>query len=295
MRGGRRAPDRVGSRLLAATPMLRLVLVLLAATVLVACGDASDGGLSALPEATSAAEVADRMLDRFESNIASVDSFAVTGAGLRMIYRVVGDTSQADRVRVRTERVDSVAFDADAAQMLQLQIPNVQRIARGFRRATFGGLQTIGERRGYVLSSEDPGALIGELGTAESRARETLRILVDADTYDVLEVFRTASVDSLERPVSQRLVFEDFRTEGGLTLPYTIRQVGEGMDQFVTFEQRTMLGGRLELERMQLEQAPPTEERTARLQAILAQQAILNGEPQRSELVVDDVEVYGGR
>lgn len=275
--------------------MPRLFLALVAAVALVACGDAADSGLSDLPEATSAAEVADRMLARFEANVAGVDSFAVTGAGVRMVYRVVGDSSQVDRIQTRAERVDSVALDAEASQMLQLQVPNVPRIARGFRRATFGGLQTIGERRSYVLSSEDPGALIGELGAATSGARETLRVLVDADTYDVIEIFRTASVDSLDRPVSQRLVFEDFQTEGGLTLPRTIRQVGEGMDQFISFEQRAVAGGRLAMERMQLEQQPAGPERNAALQAVLAQQALLDGEPTRTELTVGRVEVFGGR
>ena len=271
-----------------------LAAALVATATLVACGDAA-GDAPDLPEATTSAEVADRMLERFEANLAGVDSFAVTGAGLRLVYRVVGDSAQVDRIQTRTERIDSVALDADAAQMMQLHVPNVPRIARGFRRAAFGGLQTLGGRRGYVLSSEDPGALIGELGTATSEANETLRVLVDADTYDVLEIFRTASVDTLARPVSQRLVFEDFQTDGGLTLPRTVRQVSEGMDQFVTDDQRARLGGRLALERMQLEQQPAGPERDAALAAVTAQQALLDGEPQRSELTVDRVEAFGGR
>lgn len=276
--------------------MPRLALALLFALAAVACGDANSP--AGLPEATSAAEVADRMLAAFDANFAEADSFAVSGAGLRMVYRVLPDTLQGDaaldRFQISGAPIDSVVMDPEAAQLLQTQIPNVPRIAQGFREAAFDGLQEVGERRAYVLSSEDPGALIGELGATadEPDLQQTLRILVDAETYDIVEVFRTARVDSLERPLTQRIVYEDFRAENGLRLPHVVRQINEGLDQYVTDEDRMIMGGQLGMQRQRLEQQPASPERDARLKSIQSQTDFLSGQPQQYELTVDRVEVF---
>ena len=285
--------------------LARLAFLVSLAAAVGACGDAApaDGAAAATydSEAASSAEVAERMTARWEQRFAGVDSFAVEGAGLRLIYRATPDSVRAagglDWFQTQAVRLDSAALDLTSAELIEQQIPNVPRIAAGFTGATFGGVQTLGGRRGYVLSSEDPGALIGSPGNAgpDAGVTQTLRLLVDAETYDVLEVLTTVRVDSLERPLTQRLVYEDFRSEDGLTLPFTVRRVEEGMDQYVTDDQRMIQGGQLGVQKQRLEQQPPSPQRDADLKAVEDQLRMLQGGPRATELVFSRAELLGRR
>ncbi len=105
----------------------------------------------------------------------------------------------------------------------------------------------------------------------------------------------TVRVDSLERPLTQRLIYEDFRTEDGLTLPYTVRRVEEGMEQYVTDDNRMIQGGRLGMAKQRLEAAPPSPGRDAELARIEGELAVLDGKPRNSQLTVGRVEVLGRR
>ena len=284
--------------------MLRFALLLSLAAAVSACGDAADPSapVADVPtydaEATTAAEVTERMNARWAQRFAGIDSFAVRGAGLQLTYRATPDSTReagGDWFQIQGKQVDSVQVDLNAAELLEQHVPNVARIARGFGEATFGGVQTLGGRRGYVLSSEDPGALIGEPGSAspDPSLAQTVRLLVDADTYDVIEILTTVRVDSLERPLTQRIVYEDFRADDGVALPYTVRRIEEGLDQYVTDEMRMIEGGKLGMARQRLEDTPPSLARDVEIARIDNEIAVLRGEPRETVFEVDSVEVLG--
>ena len=240
------------------------------------------------PEATTAAEVADRMVQRFESNVGAVDAFTVYAAGVEGRYEVTGDST--DRVRLTVGRSGAGAVPP-SAQLLDSYVPNVARLARGLRGAEFGGKITRNGRPAYVLSTDDPGAIVGQ-SDVPMAGRQRLRLYVDPETYDVLEIYQSFSPDSLGAEVTSQYVYSDFRTTDGLTLPFSVSQLSSGLDLGVSDQQKMVQGGQLGLARSQItEQMPPGPEKDAKLAEIDAQLRMINDGELETTLVVDRIEV----
>lgn len=61
-----------------------------------------------------------------------------------------------------------------------------------------------------------------------------------------------------------RLVYDDFRAVDGFTAPFRVRQINEGVDQFIPQTERIVRGGQASVARGQVEQMPAGPEREAR-------------------------------
>lgn len=239
--------------------MLRLSVLAACAVALAACGDAQP----AEPTLTSSTELAERMRDRFESSIGGVDGFAVLLGGYQMRYTVSGDTAArgaTERLGVSIAPTDSASLDPLVQAMVGGYVPNVPLLASSLAGAP---LQGPFERDGHRVYALDAGQAAGLDSTTTGGT--TLRVYVDAATFDVREVYRAVRLDSLERPLTSRLLYDDFRTADGVTLPWRIRIVQEGLDQLEDPTGKIVEGGQLTLAREQLRSQPSSPERTQRL------------------------------
>ena len=144
-------------------------------------------------------------------------------------------------------------------------------------------------RRAYLLTSADPGMLIGEPGTGDEPGLET-RVYVDAETFDVLEIYRGIESDTTGA-ITGRIIYSDFREADGLRLPYRVREVTTGLIGAMDDDARMVQGGALSLQKRQLEAAPPGPERDERLRQVDAQLRMLNEGVLENEVVIESVEV----
>ena len=278
---------------------LSLAAALSLAVLLSACGDDSPPDEPAEAEGPAAlqtaAEVADRVGQRFEANLDGVEGFTVTAAGLRAVYAIDRDTSSLDWLRPEIEAVGDGAVPAEAA-LIYDQVPNARRFGRGLRAATLDGLVDRDGRRAYRLRTSDPAVLLGEaVGPPPDDAQALeFSVFVDPETFDVLEVAQTIAIDSLDAPISNRVVYGDFRATDGLTLPFSVRRLGSGLNQMIPADQRAALAQQLEAQRAQLGAIPEGAERDAALRQLDAEARLLSDGTAEQELAVDSVSVDRG-
>ena len=166
-------------------------------------------------------------------------------------------------------------------------------LAGGLRDALFGGTSTRDGRRTYVLSTDNPASLFGAAGQrVPVEEGQEFRVYVDAETFDVVEIYQSFSTDTLATPITKRIIYSDFRDSGGITLPFRVREVTTGLDQQVTDEDRMLGGGQLGIARNRLmETMPDGPERDAQLAEIDAQERLLTEGVLERELAVDEVVV----
>lgn len=261
--------------------------------LLAACGDADapEAGASASEALTSADAVADAMVERFEENVLGVNGFTVTAAGAEARYRpATDDTTGLDQLRFEAGPAGD-APPQEAAQLLAEQVPNVARLARGLRRATLVGTVNRDGRDAYLFTSPDLAVLIGEDAPVAPADSQEVRVYVDRETFDVLEIYRSRADTSFAEPITGRIIYSDFREVDGLTLPFSIRRVATGVNQTISMEQRTVWGGELGLARQRAEALPQGPARDARIAQIDAQMRQLTDGIVEMTLTVDEVEV----
>ena len=282
-------------------PRVARLVFLPALLALAACGgDAADDSTADADGGeilTTADAVTDAMLRRYESNLGAVEAFTVVGAGAEARYVLSDDTTGLDQFGPpEFGPASDGAEPTPPAQLLALQIPNVRRLASGLRTAALSGPITRDGRRAYALASNDPGALVGEPGLAapDTTGDHELRVYVDAETFDVLEIYQSMAADTLEAPVTSRLIYSDFQETDGVVLPRTVRQVETGLDQFVSDDDRIVIGGQLGATREVLRQSPPSPRRDARLAEIEAQIRMYGEGISELALRVDSVRVGAG-
>ena len=264
--------------------------VLPALLVLAACGD----GNTVEPPAedlTTSQEVADLVRQRFEANIGDVDGFTVVGEGIEVRYTISDDTTGMEPFTFQARPVSDAPVNAESAQLIQNQVANGRILSRGLAGAQFGGTTTRDGRRAYVLSTDNPATLFGgpDARRDPSAGDVEMRVYVDAETFDLLEIYQGFDADSLETPVTQRLIYSDFQTTDGLTLPRTVRQVTTGIQ--VQDEDRMIMGGQLGMERQRLQSMPQTAERDARLAELDAQERFLREGVLEQTIEIDEVRV----
>lgn len=269
------------------------ISLLLVALLVSACGDGAETDTDAPPaaELATADAVADAVLERYDANVGATDSFVVTGAGVEARYTAIDDTTGLDQFGPpEISPVGDAPAPPESAQLLANHIPNGRRLAKGLRSAEFGGLVTRDGRRAYVLTSDDAGVLLGAPGNAGGPDLE-VRVYVDAETFDVLEIYTSAATDDASEPTVGRIIYSDFREADGLRLPYRVREVTTGLSSMIDDDTRMVQGGALSLQKRQLEAAPPGPERDAQLAQVNAQLRMLNEGVLENEVVVESVRV----
>ena len=97
--------------------MPRLALLLVFLLALTGCERSS-------AQVDSAPTLADRMGERFASNLGAVRELAVSGAGIRADFQATSDSAARQFVPSFVP-VDSAAYDPQAAQLLSAYLPNV--------------------------------------------------------------------------------------------------------------------------------------------------------------------------
>jgi hypothetical protein len=113
---------------------------------------------------------------------------------------------------------------------------------------------------------------------------------VDAETFDVLEIYRGIEADTTDA-ITGRIIYSDFREADGLRLPYRVREITTGLLGAMDDDTRMVQGGALSLQKRQLEAAPPSPERDERLSQVNAQLRMLNEGILENEVVIESVEV----
>lgn len=271
--------------------MPRFVLLLPLALAVAACADADAPAEAESAPLTSASAVADSMLARFRANQLAADAFTVAAAGAEARYTISEtDTAGLDPFRLVASPAGD-ALPAEEAQLLLEHVPNVARLAKGLRRADLVGVVNRDGREAYLLTTDDPSVLIGESTPKAPGSALTSRIYVDAGTFDVLEIYRTVADSTMAEPITDRLIYSDFREVDGLTLPFSVRRVTTGMNQAMNEEERTIYGGQIGFARRSAEQMPPGPEREARIKQVDAQARLLLDGVVDMELTVDSVRV----
>ena len=255
---------------------------------LAACGSEADTDVPAEPLAT-AAEVSDAMMAAFEANVGAVEGFTVQAERVEGRYTVVQDTASLDRVVLQVAPPPANQRPGLGAQLIYNHVPNVQRIARGLRAATFEGRSTRDGRPAYVLSTDDPSSILGQGGAPPVDGDRVLRVYVDPETFDVLEIYQSFESDSTA--FTTRLVYSDFETTDGLRLPHTVAQTTTGLNQAIPENQRIAIGGQIGLAIRQAEQMPEGPEKNLQLTQLEQELRAVTEGIQDLELTVDAVTV----
>jgi hypothetical protein len=262
---------------------MRRTALLLAALALAAC----EGRLTD-PDA-----VAERVAERAAANYEGVRDFAVTGGGAVVYFRRTGPDSLFT--------FESRAFSDDARRQpipLPYTLPNALQLARGLRgNARLAGTVELDGGRAYVLEASDAAVLIGA-APGPGAGLDSIRVLVDAETFQVREIRVAApqsaldpAADSTAPPLVQRQRYSDFRTADGLTLPFQTHTLISGIA--IPEEARVVQMGMLELQRRQALSLPPVERARALEEVERQVRLIRDGELEES-FVVEAVRVNAG-
>lgn len=218
----------------------------------------------------------DRMAARYDANRGAVGGFVVTGGGGEATHAALPES--ASTLPPPTVMPAGEAADPAVLGLLAQQVANVRLLSDTLRTATLGGPVDRRGHRVYVLTSPPQGG-------------RTLAVVVDAETFDVREIEQAVRVDTLARPLVTRLLYDDFRTADGLTLPFRVRQLNEGLDQLIPAEQRRTLGDQARTERSGADLLPPGAARDARKADLDRQIRLFTEGIQETELQVERVRV----
>ena len=249
--------------------MPRLALALVSLVVLGACQQDVE-----TPQALLA-----RMLNRYEATRGGIGGFVATGGGGEATHGALPD-STAELPPPAVVPVGDGPPDPELLSLLAQQVPNVRLLAQALDDATMEGPRDLRGRRVYILTAEP-----------EAPGAPTLHVVVDAETFDVREIEQAATADTLDRPILSRLVYDDFRTVDGLTVPFRVRQIREGIDQFIPMEQRMVRGGQLSVSRGQIDLLPPSAARERRRAELDREIRLYTEGVQETDLRVDQVRV----
>ena len=275
--------------------MRRSLAVCFLTLLLAACGGESTDEPIVGAESLTVADIADRMVARFETNFEGVTVFTATTADLEASY----ERDTADSLGAFTTEVaprDPANPPTTPPQLATYLVPEARRLAYGLRQgAQLAGPAPHEGHRVYVLDAKNPVTLTAA-PEASATALVGARLYIDSETFDVREIrFEVAGEDSSQtEPVVQRILYDDFQEVNGVTLPFTIRTVTSGLLSTLPDDYRMVMGGRLGIERAQAEQLPTGPERDAALQEIDAQERFLNEGILEDVLTIETVQINAG-
>lgn len=272
-------------------PALPVLVLLLTLASVAACGPQADGvagsGDKPAPIASKDA-VLDSMLARFETAMGRASGFTVQAGGVVAVFSALPDTGMVLAPPSLTPGNLS-NLNPNAPEMLYTYMPNVRRIAWGMRQGEMNGPIDRNGSSVYILSTDDPEHVLGLPKSEATNESKSLSVFVDAETFAVREIQQSMRVDSLERPISMRYVYSDFRPIDGVSLPFSVRQIKEGVDQLVTSMMRMVEGGQLTMALNQAKQAAPSPERDRQIADLERQMRAMQEGVDEMELIVDSI------
>ena len=220
-----------------------------------------------------------QMLARYSANRGAVGGFVVTGGGAEATHAALPD-STSELAPPAIAPVGGEQPSPEALSLLVQHVPNVRLLAARLRAAEMEGPRDLRGHRVYILT-----------GAPDAPGAPTLYVVVDAQTFDVREIEQSVTADTLDRPLITRLVYDDFRTADGITLPFRVRQTNEGVDQLIPQTERMVRGGQLSVSRGQIDLLPPGREREQRREALDRELRLYTDGVQETDLRVDRVRV----
>lgn len=209
-------------------------------------------------------DLAGEMRERFDANVGDATGFTVVLGGYEMRYTLSDDTTSAERFAVSIVPTIDAVQDPLIQAMATSYLPNVPLLASTFAGGG-GALTGPSVRDGAEVYAVDASGVAPDSAGAD---RAGLVVYVDAETFQIREVERTVRIDSLARPISSRLFYEDYRTVDGVTLPHRMRVRQEGLEQLLPEAARIREGGQLTLQREQIRQMPPSPSRAHMLDSV---------------------------
>ena len=125
--------------------------------------------------------------------------------------------------------------------------------------------------------------------TAPGTQDHLARLYVDAETFDVLELFHRFKADTLSQPFAQRILYDDYRElASGVRVPFRVRQLQEGLLQLIPEEVRIVRGGDLGIRERQA-YSLPIQQRDSALRAVEREKRFLIEGVKEVELRVDSL------
>lgn len=231
-------------------------------------------------------DLASRLDARYAEGLGTLESFHVYAAGTSLYYIGAEDSTGA-RTFELTPDPDAVApRDPMAASLLRFYPPNPRYLASRIDPASVRGPVEREGAQTVVFESETPqdAGFVPVPGTTN----HLVRVYFDAETLDVRELFHRFSVDSLERPVAQRLLYDDFReVADGVRLPFRVTQIQEG--PIPSSEAATVQGAQLAIREQRARLLPPSVGRQQELIDIARAKRLLTEGVREVQLRVDSV------
>lgn len=236
-------------------------------------------------------DVIDALEANFQQNMEGVETFTVYAAGMEIHHRLnTSDSLTAFDLGVTQS--DSTRSIPTSANLIPFLVPDVPKLVRGLRSgAHLLDNETFNGQNVYVIEADNPASLIVG-GAGPMNDISAARVYVDADTYELRGVtMEMLPPDtSLTEMIVQQVRYELFRDVEGLTLPFKVTTMTEGLKQLIPDELRIVENGNLTIARSQAQQLPPGE-REVELASIAARERFLNEGIQEDVLTVDSVHV----
>ncbi|MEM6326428.1 MAG: hypothetical protein AAF791_04855 [Bacteroidota bacterium] len=238
--------------------MLRYALVFALLIPLAACESDSDpavtGGL-----AETTIELAPRLTEQFNEGLGSLDNFRVYALGTSLYYVSVGDSINRTFQLVRDPEA-GMPNDRVAGNLFGFFPPNLRYIAGNLPNMGAGGAVERDGAQTFVFESVEPehAGFRAVTGTMN----HLVRVYLDAETMDVRELFHRFEHDTLDTPLAQRIVYDDYREiADDVRVPFRVTQVQEGIRP--SNEQVMIRGASFAIREQQIQQLPPGEREAA--------------------------------
>lgn len=226
-------------------------LALAAALLLAACGDDAP----ALPPALDSADaVLDSVAAAFERQFAGVETYEIVTEDYLVYYRrAAADSADADSTGGVDFESRSITRDADSTLVFgpsanhSFDVPRFTERARGEARLR---TDTLDGAPVYVLTVDDPVRVLGDSTTDAAAAGPVsrARVYVDRVTFAVRGFETEARPYALgvaAEPVSEQILWRDFRAVDGLLVPFETVVTQRGADQMLNDQLREIAWARV--------------------------------------------------
>lgn len=199
------------------------------------------GGIGAAPaEAQSVQTVVDEMKARYQQQLETVDTYVIETNQYTSYYRKTTRNGESVYETAMRWKGDGGGLFNGADAMPSLQ-PSRSQLDTLAQVASYVGTETIDGQRVHVLRVDDPAALSGDRMPAMEQAEQgEMRLYIDAERYVPLrmESEMTMTQNGETQTLRPRIVFSDYRTTDGLTLPWKMEMTVDSLNASVSPEER---------------------------------------------------------
>ena len=266
---------------------MRFFLLALALPLTLAACQADDSPRATV-EVGDAADVLPGLAASYEGGLGSLRTLRVFGAGTSLYYVATADSAGAEpALRFVRDPEAAPPTDPSAANLLFFYPPDTRYLAAHLDSAAVSGPVARDGTDAYVFESNEPSdaGIPAVPGTAD----HLVRVYVDAQTLDVREIFHQFRLDTLATPLSQRILYDEYREVGrGVRLPHRVRQIQQGLRPS---EQEVIVRGAPLAVREQQAQGLPPAQREAALRQIEREKRLLTEGVNEVTLRIDSVRV----